>query len=256
MLIVAPPSETKRASPEDGPPVDFEGLSFPELTTLRRDVVDALVETSADPDAFRRLHVGPSFAAEVARNTRLLVLPTMAAAELYTGPLHVGLDLATAPQAVRDRAAERLVITSPVWGVLRPDDRVPAYRCDLFSFLVGMDRLDRVWRPTISRLLTDVARDELVVDLRSPTFQQIGTPQGHADRTVNLRVEQRALGRRIGDVVAKRVRGEAARVLLAADGDPGHPAELADILGDRWPVELEAPVRQGRPWTLSLSVED
>jgi cytoplasmic iron level regulating protein YaaA (DUF328/UPF0246 family) len=237
--------------------VALDELAFPELTGLRRRVVDALVATSGSPDAFARLHVGPGFAAEVARNTALLDLPAMPAHELYHGPLHQGLDLASASSEARARAAREVVITSAVWGAIRPDDRIAAYRCGLFSRLIGMDRLDHVWRTTLPAVLADAARDDaVIVDLRAPTFQGVGMPAGAQERTVTLRIEGRGLGHRIGDVVAKRVRGEAARFLLESGVDPDHPAELAEVLGDRWPVELDAGGGRGRSWTLSLVVAD
>jgi cytoplasmic iron level regulating protein YaaA (DUF328/UPF0246 family) len=256
VLIVTPPSETKRPPPEDGPPVDPDALAFPELTPLRIRIAEALIETSAAPDAFRRLGVRPTLAADVARNLRLFDLPAVPAAELYSGPLHRGLDLA-APSTARERAAERLVITSALWGALRPDDRIPTYRLDLFAHLIGLDRVDRVWHRAVSAVIErEAGPDGLVVDLRSGSFQQIGRSRGLSDRTVALRVQQTTLGGRIGDVVAKRTRGEAARHLLDVDADPTEPGDLADLIGDRWPVELEPPPRPGRPWRLTLRVDE
>lgn len=256
MLIIAPPSETKRGSPDAGPPVDLGALSFPELTPLREAVAAALIETSAGPDAFQRLRVGPSFAPDIARNTRLFELPTMPAAELYTGPLHRGLDLVGLPAEAQRRARKGVVITSALWGVLRPDDRIPSYRLHLFAQPIGIDRIDHFWRSAVSDVLARVAGAEgLIVDLRSGTFGQIGRPD-LGDRTVALRVQQRTLGGRIGDVVAKRTRGEAARRLIEVGADPTEPGELADVLGELWPVELEPPIRPGLPWTLTLRIDE
>ena len=257
MLIIAPPSETKAAPPADGPVLDLGRLAFAELTPIREAVLEALMETSARPDAFERLHTRPSKAAEVARNTHIRDVPTRRVLDVYTGPLHQGLGFATLSPAAADRADEVVAVTSALFGVLRPRDHIPPYRLISWASLHGLGRPDHAWRTVLPEVLARAAGPEgVVVDLRSPEAQQMGMPARLGDRTVELRVDRRGAGRRIGDVVAKRVRGEAARHLLEHDDEPGDLDGLADVLGDRWPVRLEPPTGRSRPWTLTLSVDD
>jgi cytoplasmic iron level regulating protein YaaA (DUF328/UPF0246 family) len=257
MLIIVPPSETKRPPPADGPSVALERLSFPALAATRRRVLDALMATSAGADAFRRLLVGPSMAEEVARNTWLLELPTRPAHEVYSGPLHEGLSVATLSRTAVERGGRELIVVSALWGALRPGDRIPSYRLHVCSRLVGMDRLEPMWRSVLPDVLGGAAgSDGVVLDLRSAAYQAVGMPKGVGDRLVMLRVAQGNGRGRIGDVVAKRVRGQAARLLLESGAPCADPLEVASLLDNRWPVHLASPARPGGPWTMTISLLD
>lgn len=255
MLIVVPPSESKRPPVREGAPVDIEALSFPELNDVRHAIVEALVATSAGLDAFERLQVRPTLAREVAGNTRVRELPAIPVLDLYTGPLHDGLDAARLSRAAQARAGGQLVVASALWGALRPADRIPPYRMHICAHLRGIDGIAGAWRPVLPRALAAAAGDGLVLDLRSPAYQAAGIAEDAGDRTVTLRVDQGPSRHRIGDVIAKRVRGEAAHHLLEAAADPADPQGLADVLSDRWPVRLQPPERGGKPWTMTLSID-
>jgi hypothetical protein len=258
VLIILPPSETKRPPPEIGLPLDLNRLSFPPLTAMRERVMDALVATSQQPDARRRLMVGPSLAREVARNTQLRDLPTRPAIDTYAGPLYQGLDAGSWSPDAEQRAARRVVIVSALWGALRPADQIPPYRLHVCARLVGMDRLEPAWRALLPDTLADAAEQRgPVLDLRSPVYQAVGRPAGMDEDTVTLRVRPAPGGpARIGDVIAKRVRGEAASHLLSSKADPEDPLDVADLLATRWSIEIEPPAGRNRTWTVTLQVEE
>jgi hypothetical protein len=255
VLMIVPPSESKRPSPDRGRPVALEELSFAALRAMRTRILEALITTSTHPDALLRLFVGPSVRVEIESNTRLLEMPARPVLEVYTGPLHAGLDAATLSRAATERAAGWLVVVSALWGALRPADHIPAYRLNLCARLVGMGRLEPAWRTVLPDVLAEAAGPHgVVLDLRSPGYQAIGVPAGIGDRTVTLRVAHDVSGgRQIGGVVGKRVRGQAARHLLESGADPEDPLALAGVLAERWPVRLDPPARPGRPWAVTLS---
>lgn len=256
MLIVLPPSESKRPSPRRGAPVDLARLSFPELGPTRARVLDALVATSTEADALARLLVGPSVAPEVARNVRLHEAPARPVLDVYSGVLFDALSPATLSATAKRRAAARVVVVSGLWGALRPPDRIPAYRLNVCAHLVGMPALEPLWREVLPAVLADAAgRRGVVVDLRSSSYAAMGMPRALGDRTVAVRVLRDDAGQRsVVSHMAKHTRGLVARHLLEVGADPRTPEDLAEALADRWPVELTPPARAGKAWTVDVVV--
>ena len=166
----------------------------------------------------------------------------------------------SAPQpclaAARRRAASRVVVVSALWGAVRPADRIPAYRLNICAHLIGVGPLEQAWRAVLGPVLAEAAGPRgVIVDCRSSSYQAAGMPAGLGDRTVAVRVlRETAVGRSVVSHMAKHTRGEVARYLLESGADPRRPDGLAEVLADRWDVELVRPMRAGGPWTLDLVV--
>lgn len=227
MIVLLPPSETKRGGGE-GPPLSLDALSFPELTTVRSALADELVALAADAPACRRaLGISASQDHEIERNLALFESPTMPAINRYTGVLYDALDIESLRGAALSRAYARLAVGSALFGLLRAEDPIPAYRLSATSKLPGKGTLAARWRPALERVLADVAANDLVVDLRSGSYAALGRVPGAVDVDV---VSERADGHR--SVVShfnKAHKGRLARVLASSRAEPDTAAKVASI---------------------------
>jgi cytoplasmic iron level regulating protein YaaA (DUF328/UPF0246 family) len=247
VLILVPPSEGKTA-PSSGAPVDLDALSHPELRDVRSGLADALAELSAGDEerALAELHLGPRSREDLRDNLRLRTAPAAPAAQVYTGVLFDRLGLTTLPPAARRRADLHVLIVSALWGVLRPGDRIPSYRCPAGARLPGRESARRTWAGPLREVLPD---DELVVDLRSGPYRDLWRGPEHAP-TVLVGVVRESRGRRtVVSHDAKATRGEIGRALLRDRGiwagreSPERVAGRIEAAG--WTVELEPARRRG-----------
>lgn len=239
VLILLPPSESK-SRPRRGQVLDVSRLSFPTLTATRERIISSLVQTCQLPDAASILGLGTRLTAEVARNAALREAPTARADSIYTGVLFDALAFDTLSPEARRRATRRVLITSSVFGILRPTDRIPAYRLSGDVSLPGLGPVAAVWRESLGAALLENLGDGLLVDLRSTTYASFWRPP----RTVGpwlatVRVLQEQDGKR--SVVShfnKATKGRLVRALMEDGGQPGTPQELAVQLRDLgWQVE-------------------
>ena len=111
MLILLPPSEGK-TSPQDGPYLNLEELSFPELTGARSLVIHALQRLGTGPEATATLGLGKKSENEVLLNLELLNSPCTEAINLYTGVLYDHLDARTLDAESRGRLRQQALISS------------------------------------------------------------------------------------------------------------------------------------------------
>jgi cytoplasmic iron level regulating protein YaaA (DUF328/UPF0246 family) len=247
VLILLPPSEGKTA-PTRGKPLALHDLGHLTLTATRRTLVHALVSASERPDAAALLGVGHTQLDLIDRNRSLITAPTARADRIYTGVLYDALGLDSLSPAGRRRAARRVAITSSVFGLVRPGDRIPAYRLSGDAALPGLGSIAGVWRPVLGDAVRAALGPGLLVDLRSTTYAAFWRPPANlARRTATVRVLHEAGGRRtVVSHFNKATKGRIVRALLEDGRDARTPAALARLLGDLgWQVEPGEATAQG-----------
>jgi cytoplasmic iron level regulating protein YaaA (DUF328/UPF0246 family) len=231
VLVLLPPSEGK-AAPSRGAPVDLSALSHPALTKKRERILNTLVRVSGgrEATALEALGLSKGQAHELALNRALQTASAAPAAEVYTGVLFERLRLPELPRAAR----ERVLIASALWGVVRPDDRIPAYRLSIGARLPRTPNLAAYWRPELGKALPD---DGLVVDLRSGPYAAAWTPK----RGERLGVRAFTADGKVISHMVKAIRGDVARLLLGSGEAPETAQEVAEIVSKAgYEVELRA----------------
>jgi len=103
VLILLPPSETKRDGGDPARVLALEALSFPTLTAPRRRAVEALRRLSRNRGAAAALKLGPTQARELERNKLVDSGPTMPALDRFDGVLYEGLHAAGGRACLRAR---------------------------------------------------------------------------------------------------------------------------------------------------------
>ena len=252
VLILLPPSEGK-TPPRRGKPLDLGDLSSPALTATRTRVLDALVSLCAEqPErAASVLEVPKSQLELVALNASLRSAPTARADAVYAGVLYDALGMATLSAGARRRATSRVRVTSSLFGLVAPTDRIPAYRLSGDAVLPGVGTVSGVWRQALGPEITELVGDGLLVDLRSGMYAAFWRPAA-LPRVATVRVLHEVAGRR--QVVShfnKATKGRILRALLEDGANPRTPARLAEALRDLgWNVE----VVDGAKGTVQLDV--
>jgi uncharacterized protein len=226
VLVLLPPSETK-APGGDGGPLDLAALTAPELTGVRTEIAEALVKLADDvPAARAALGLSATQDAEIARNAELWTSPTRPAIERYTGVLYDALDVRALTRAQRARAARRLAVGSALFGLVRAEDPIPAYRLSAGSTLPGLPTLRALWKPALSPVLAAV--DELVVDLRSGSYAALAPVPGAI--TLEVLSERPDGSRSVVSHFNKAHKGRVARLLALSTAEPTDVVRLRSLL--------------------------
>lgn len=253
MRILLPPSESKAAGGR-GRRLDLATLSFPALTPVRRQLIETLEELAAHaPDQLRAaLGLAAGQRGAVDADAVLTTSGTLPALQRYTGVVYEALDYASLAGGARRRANQSLLVASALFGLVRPGDRLPAYRLSATTRLPGLGGLSALWRPVLEPELA--GSKGLVVDLRSGSYAALA----RVPEAIEVRVLRDSDGAR--SVVShdnKWTKGRLARALceggartvadVAAAGR--QVADLVEVDGRRVDLVLTGLARS-RPQTV------
>jgi cytoplasmic iron level regulating protein YaaA (DUF328/UPF0246 family) len=197
-LLLLPPSEGK-APGGDGRWTARSG-AFASLASARKQVVAAYAAADLTKVAGVK---GPALerAEEAVRLLARGRAPALPAAERFTGVVWQHLAPADVP-------VERIAIVNALLGVCAGDDPVPDFRLKLSLSLPPLGRLDRFWRPQVSKALSRWAAGKEVWDL---------LPNEHA-AAVDLPGMVKVRFEGVSGHDAKAVKGALARHVLLTGG--------------------------------------
>lgn len=146
--------------------------------------------------------------------------------------LFAALDLSGLTASQRQIANRRILITSNLFGVVRPLDRICSYRLPPGSRLPELGSLSSHWRPELAHAIAELRTRGLGVDLRSGPYVQLAPNLQPVDRITTIKIWQRdSAGERVAVSHAnKHAKGLVARCLATAVPEPLSRADLVDCL--------------------------
>ncbi|WP_243729205.1 YaaA family protein [Nesterenkonia sphaerica] len=246
-----PPSEGKTAATDPhAEPLNLDALTLPCLAPDRNQVLQELIDVSGRQEAQQVLGVGDRVMEQVSANQELQQAPTAPAHHIYSGVLFDALAAETLTSSQRQRAAERVLIFSGLFGVTGFTDRIPAYRCAMDVRLPTLGKLSAFWRHRLAAPVSERIRDQWVVDCRSAAYATAFRPDPHKTVAVNSFTEKD--GRRtVVTHSAKAARGTLTGMMLRADSPPKTLDDVAHLASRRWKVEVRAATAK-KPHQLDL----
>ena len=172
----------------------------------------------------------------------LAAAPAARTMDVYTGVLYQALDWNSLTPAAKAWGEKSVLITSAIFGVLRPSDLIPNYKAKIKT---------SDWKTALKPALDGLAAD-LVIDCRSSTY--VGVWQSPPANTVAVRVFKKEKGKiSVITHLSKKYRGELTRVLLKSGKPPETPSELLAIAEKHFDCKLQK-TKGNLPWCLDLII--
>lgn len=236
--LLLPPSEAKSTGGR-GRPLSRQRV-HPLLGAARAETLaalDQLLRGDRDAAAAALLLPPATVSDALAANVAVTHSPTAPALRRYRGTVYEGLDADSFSPAEFRLGGRCVWVFSGLFGVVRGDEPVPAYRVPAKAVLPGIGVAGTFWRRTLDAVLPQLfARGGPIVDLRSSDYAAMWRPRGAvATRTITVRMLSPLPGGRFGVVSfpSKLAKGRLAAALVRR-AVSGAPVRSADDVAAAW----------------------
>ena len=164
-VVLLPPSEGK-ASGGDRPPFAEGSLSFPELDSTRNRIAVSLRKAMRSKRKAGKLLGVKDAALEraIEENATVLESPTMPAIQRYSGVMYDAIDYASLDESARRHFDESVLIMSGLFGLVRPQDAIPAYKLKMGTALTSKT-CAATWKRSLTKVIADEASGRDIWDL-------------------------------------------------------------------------------------------
>ena len=116
------------------------------------------------------------------------------------------------------RLSRDVLFVCPLLGILRPDDRVPDYRCPVGAQLPKIGSLHQFWKETLTASLNRALKGAQVFSFLPARLSALWEPDGREAGITVLRFSRLSGGRCVGETASvARLSGEALRYILEND---------------------------------------
>lgn len=171
MFILIPPSEGKNSS-DDELKFSLEKLSFNSLNVSRTKIIEYLRENNLSRENYASIFDISSRNYEKinAINSKIENSKVLSSIERYTGVLYDYLDYSNLDEVVKNKFNNSVVIFSALFGLLRPEDKIPNYKLKMATKLFDKKKLSKYWNIAITSVLKELLNDQIVCNLLPNEF--------------------------------------------------------------------------------------
>ncbi len=240
-VLLIPPSESKATPPANGAlyknaRANRKTNSFKELDKLRGMLIDEVQGAINRGTGLDKLFEvsGKSLKEAIDWNDRIMEATTLPARELYTGVMWEAINYKTLKAEEKKRFDKNTIIFSGLFGVLRPTDKIPAYKLKIGANMGGaVGRIINYWKRPVSEVLRKELRSKVVWDFLPDQHKRVWDNTGEVKARHQVKFVKRIIRSGVAEYKtishhSKALKGALIRHLLAKDA--ASPKDLNDFV--------------------------